>query len=65
MLAQVRQEATLSERARLVQHLTLVAAPDGNLADEAFLELRRMAGTLSVPSWLVDEAVRGASSDLD
>lgn len=64
-LARVKQEATLSERARLVQHLTLVAAPDGNVADEGFLELRRIAVALSVPAWLVDEALRGASHPLD
>lgn len=64
-LARVRQEATLSERARLVQHLTLVAAPDGNVDDTGFLELRRMAEALSVPAWLVDEALRGAAHPLD
>ncbi|WNG37106.1 M48 family metallopeptidase [Archangium violaceum] len=64
-LARVNQEATLSERARLVQHLTLVAAPDGNVGDEGFLELRRIAGALSVPAWLVDEALRGAAHPLD
>ncbi|MFL5356460.1 M48 family metallopeptidase [Archangium sp.] len=64
-LARVRQEATLSERARLVQHLTLVAAPDGNVDDTGFLELRRLAESLSVPVWLVDEALRGAAHPLD
>ncbi|QRK06577.1 M48 family metallopeptidase [Archangium violaceum] len=59
------QETTLSERARLVQHLTLVAAPDGNVSDEGFLELRRVAEALSVPAWLVDEALRAASHPLD
>ncbi len=65
VLAQVRQEASVSERARLVQHLTLVAAPDGQLTDEGFLSLQRMAGMLAVPSWLVDESLRGASTPLD
>lgn len=64
-LARVRQEATLSERARLVQHFTLVAAPDGNVDDTGFLELRRMTEALSVPTWLVDEALRGAAHPLD
>ncbi|WP_158501534.1 M48 family metallopeptidase [Vitiosangium sp. GDMCC 1.1324] len=58
-------EAPLSQRARLVQHLTLVTAPDGNVSDERFLELRRVAETLSVPAWLIDEAIRGASHPLD
>ncbi|MFY0567661.1 M48 family metallopeptidase [Archangium lansingense] len=64
VLAQVRQAVSLPERARLVQHLALVKAPDGNVTDESFLELQRMAGALSVPSWLVDEALRGASNPL-
>lgn len=64
-LARVRQEATLSERARLVQHLTLGVAPDGNVDDTGFLELRRMTEALSVPAWLVDEALRGAAHPLD
>lgn len=65
VLAQVRQGASLSERARLVQHLTLVTAPDGNVSDEGFQELMRVAGALSVPSWLVDEALHGAARPLD
>jgi hypothetical protein len=65
VLAQVRQEAAPSERARLVQHLTLVTAQDGNMTDEGFQELLRVAGALSMPSWLVDEALRGASHPLD
>jgi hypothetical protein len=64
-LARVRQEAALSERARLMQHLTLVTAPDGNVADAGFLVLRRVAEALSVPAWLVDEALRGAAHPLD
>lgn len=64
-LARVRQEAALSERARLVQHLTLVTAPDGDVDDTRFLELRRVAESLSVPARLVDEALRGAAHPLD
>jgi hypothetical protein len=65
VLARVRQEATLSERARLLQHLTLVAAADGNVAEEEFLELQRLADALAVPLSLVDETLRGAAHPLD
>ncbi|HEY0095235.1 MAG TPA: M48 family metallopeptidase [Archangium sp.] len=65
-LEQMYQErATLSERARLVQHFTLLKAPDGVVDNLGFLELRQVAGALAVPSWLVDEALRGASNPLD
>jgi len=66
VLEQMLQErATVSERARLVQHLTLLTAPDGVVDNLGFLELRQVAGALAVPSWLVDEALRGASHPLD
>ena len=65
MLTQLRQEASMSERARLLQHLTRVTAADGNMTDAGFLELLRVAGALSLPSWLVDEALHGAARPLD
>ncbi|WP_375764970.1 M48 family metallopeptidase [Archangium gephyra] len=65
VLEQKLQGAPLSERARLVQHLTLQTAPDGVVDNEGFLALRQVAGALSVPSWLIDEALRGASNPLD
>jgi Zn-dependent protease with chaperone function len=65
VLEQLLQGAPLSPRARLVQHFTLLKAPDGVVDNEGYLELRRVAGALAVPSWLVDEALRGASNPLD
>jgi hypothetical protein len=65
VLARVRQDATLSERARLLQHLTLVAAADGDVAAEEFMELQRLADALCVPLSLVDETLRGAAHPLD
>jgi hypothetical protein len=65
VLARVRQDATLSERARLLQHLTLVAASDGNVAEEEFVELQRCAEALSVPVSIVDETLSAAAHPLD
>jgi hypothetical protein len=55
----------MADRARLVQHLTGVTAPDGNITDAHYLELRKVAETLSLPLSLVDEALRGAARSLD
>ncbi|WP_375754361.1 M48 family metallopeptidase [Corallococcus exercitus] len=63
--ARVREKAPTSERARLLQHLTLVAAADGNVAEEEFMELQGLAAALSVPVSLVDETLRGAAHPLD
>lgn len=60
-----QERATLSARARLAQHFTLLKAPDGVVDNLGFLELRQVAEALAVPSWLVDEALRGASNPLD
>ena len=65
VVARVCQDAPTSERARLLQHLTLVAAADGNVAEEEFMELQGMATALSVPVSLVDETLRGAAHPLD
>jgi hypothetical protein len=66
VLEQMYQErATLAERARLAQHFTLMKAPDGVVDNLGYLELRKVAEALAVPSWLVDEALRGASNPLD
>jgi Zn-dependent protease with chaperone function/uncharacterized tellurite resistance protein B-like protein len=65
VLARVRQEATLSERARLLQHLTLVAAADGNVAEEEFAELQQCSEALSVPLSIVDETLSAAAHPLD
>ncbi|KFA90466.1 M48 family metallopeptidase [Archangium violaceum] len=59
------ERAALPERARLVQHLTLRKAPNGEVDNLDYLELKKVAGALAVPSWLVDEALRGASNPLD
>jgi peptidase M48-like protein len=65
----LRRALTLGEPLPMLdqmrQEITLVTAPDGVMADEGYLELRRVAGALAVPSWLVDEALRGASNPLD
>ncbi len=64
VLARLRQEMSLSERARLVRHLTVVAA-EGPVSDARFLELRRVAEALALPLWTIDEALRGATYPLD
>jgi uncharacterized tellurite resistance protein B-like protein len=65
VLAQVRQDATLSERARLLQHLTLIAAADGNVAEEEFAELQHCSEALSVPLSIIDETLSAAAHPLD
>jgi hypothetical protein len=65
VLTRLRQELSTSERARLLQHLTGVTAADGHITDARFVELRRVAESLAVPLWLVDETLRGAARPLD
>jgi uncharacterized tellurite resistance protein B-like protein len=56
---------TLAERARLVQHLTIVAAADGVVDDEEMHEMIQCAGLLGVASSVVDQTVRGAAEPMD
>jgi hypothetical protein len=42
-----------------------VAAADGDVATEEFMELQRLADALCVPLSLVDETLRGAAHPLD
>jgi hypothetical protein len=65
VLPRLRQETSISERARLVRHLTAIAAAEGPVSDARFLELRRVAEALALPLWLIDEALRGATYPLD
>ncbi len=65
LLARVARESPLVERARLVQHITWMTATTAPVTDEGYMALWRLAETVSVPAWLVDEALRGATHPLD
>ncbi|MDX2010688.1 MAG: hypothetical protein SFW67_10875 [Myxococcaceae bacterium] len=59
------KEVPLFSRARLVQHLTVVAHADGNVSDEEYGALGHVATALSVPMSVVDETIHGAVAPMD
>jgi tellurite resistance protein len=59
------KDVPLFSRARLVQHLTVVAHADGNVADEEYGALGHVATALAVPMTVVDETIHGAVAPMD
>jgi Zn-dependent protease with chaperone function/tellurite resistance protein len=65
VLAAVKATAPLGDRARLLQHIALVAAADGVVVDEELQALGRIAQALDVPPIIIDETLHAASAPLD
>ena len=64
-LAKVREASPLAERAQLVQHLTIVAAADGQVCDEEFAEMRRIAVALDVDPMVIEQTLAAAAAPMD
>ena len=58
-------EAAFADRARLVQHLTIIAAADGVVDDFEHTEMTRIAHLLDVDPIVIDQTLAGASSPMD
>ena len=64
-IAEAVKECSYAERCRLVQHLTIIAAADGQVQDAEAAEMFRIAGALGVPAQIVAQTVAGAASPMD
>jgi len=59
------QGAPLALRAQLVQHLTVIAAADGEVVDQEYAEMERIADTLGVGRQVIDYTLAGAAAPMD
>lgn len=59
------EQAPFAERVRLVQHLTIVAAADGEVDDDELAEMTRIAGTLKVPADIIHQTLQAAKHPMD
>ena len=64
-LAQLRDSATFAERAQLVQHLTIIAAADGQVCDAEFAEMRRVADALGVDPMVIEQTLSASAAPMD
>jgi uncharacterized tellurite resistance protein B-like protein len=64
-LDQANREVPLGGRLQLVQHLTLIAAADGNVDRDEHAEILRIAGRLGVDAEVVEQTLRGAAAPMD
>jgi hypothetical protein len=64
-LAAVKDTVPLRRRGQLVQHLTVVAAADGHVADEEIAEMERLAVLAGVDPMLIHQTLRAATQPLD
>jgi uncharacterized tellurite resistance protein B-like protein len=58
-------EQPLLRRAQLVQHLTIVAAADGQVRPEELVEMGRLAGRLGVSPEVVEQTLQAAAHPFD
>ncbi len=65
VLSKLKAQAPVLARARLVQHVTVVANADGHVADEEYQALAGIASALEVPLSIVDETIHGAAAPMD
>jgi uncharacterized tellurite resistance protein B-like protein len=57
--------ATLRQRGQFVQHLTVIAAADGDVAKEELAEMERLAARLDVDPLIIHQTLRAATQPLD
>ena len=62
---EVSEEIDLSERARLAQHLTIIAAADGVVDDDELTEMIRISTALGVDPRIIHETLRAAEDPMD
>jgi uncharacterized tellurite resistance protein B-like protein len=59
------EQVDFAERARLVQHLTIVAAADGQVDDDELAEMARIATSLEVPAEVIHQTLQAAKHPMD
>jgi uncharacterized tellurite resistance protein B-like protein len=59
------KDLPLGSRAQLVQHLTIIAAADGQVSAAEAAEMHRIASRLGVDAHVVEQTLAGSSSPLD
>lgn len=59
------KEISLADRARLVGHVTIVAAADGVVDDDELAEMTRVADALQVDPMVIHRTVQGAAQPMD
>ncbi len=64
-LAEIKTKASLRRRGQFIQHLTVIAAADGNVASEEMAEMERMAVLLEVDPIIIHQTLRAATQPLD
>ena len=64
-LARVRETSPLAERAQLVQHLTIVAAADGQVCEAELYEMQRIAAALDVDPLVIEQTLAAAAAPMD
>jgi Zn-dependent protease with chaperone function len=64
-LADASNSFTLAERAQLLQHLTIVAAADGVVCDEEYVEMLRIAGALEVDPMVIEQTLHASRAPMD
>jgi Zn-dependent protease with chaperone function/uncharacterized tellurite resistance protein B-like protein len=58
-------EASFADRARLIQHLTIIAAADGVVDEYEMAEMTRVAHLVEVDPIVIHQTLAGASSPMD
>jgi Zn-dependent protease with chaperone function/uncharacterized tellurite resistance protein B-like protein len=58
-------EVPLKNRAQLIQHLTIIAAADGNVSEEELHVMEEIARKLEVGAQVVHQTIRGAMHPID
>jgi uncharacterized tellurite resistance protein B-like protein len=58
-------EASFADRARLVQHLTIIAAADGIVDELEMEEMTRVAHLVEVDPIVINQTLAGAASPMD
>jgi Zn-dependent protease with chaperone function/tellurite resistance protein len=64
-IARVRESSPFAERAQLIQHLTIVAAADGQVDDSEFAEMRRIAVALEIDPMVIEQTLSAAAAPMD
>ncbi len=64
-IAEVVKTATLFERARLIQHLTIIAAADGQVDDLELAAMVNIADRLEVDPVVIHQTLAGAANPID
>jgi Zn-dependent protease with chaperone function/uncharacterized tellurite resistance protein B-like protein len=65
LAAEAVKDAPFAERARLLQHLTIIAAADGEVDDKELEAMTRIAALLQVDPVVIHQTMSGAAQPMD